>query len=354
MTAWLLNKRLENFPLKNMKDRRGKTLDQEIIKWVLLPCMDYLHGDVADDQFRAACHYEYARESTILRKAAQLLKATDAGEIASQIECEFHCGSWFFQPEWGFIWQCPSFPAKSWNQLTDTERVDLLCGLPLSTTKIRPLLLGEVMFLRRYLDQLKEMADQARTELKEAVAAGRPRQKVYPILELEYTPFVQALLPLDFSKSKKRLLGEIGKWLDLPENKARFEKHKRRTEAGTQKQAKDRLKDLAAWRLYRELGCDAALRFTKENRKRDKSGRARPFHDPRQDQSRRVPINEAALYSEESGFLKAKARALKYRAKLIPWEFGQDAKETATFRKDMIEWFKDALKQAQKISNSSS
>jgi hypothetical protein len=191
------------------KQRTTQETDQE-----LMPCMDYLHGDVVDDQFRAACHYEYARESNVLRRAAELLSCNltlPPGEIASQIEAEFHCGSWFFQPEWGFIWQCPSFPAK-WNHLTEEERSDLLCVLPLSTKKVRPLVFGEVIFLTPYLDQLKAMAEQARTETKEATAAGVPRKKFYPILELPSTPLIQALLPLDFSKSKKRLLGEIARY----------------------------------------------------------------------------------------------------------------------------------------------
>ena len=293
--------------------------------------MDYLHGDVVGDEFKAACQYEYARESDVLRRAAQLLRnnpTADIGDIASQIESEFHCDSWFFSTDWGFIWQCRSFPANSWNQLTDAERADLLCALSLSTIKVRPLPVGEVMFLTPYLDQLNEMAKEARTELKEAVTAGRPRQKVYPIFEIPNTPFVQVLLPLDFRKRRNRLLQEIDLWLQLPENKARFDKHKPKTETGTEKEAKDRLKDTAAWRLCRELGCDGALRFSEENRKRDKFGRPRPFHDWRQGQTSKLPPNEAPLYSEESGFLKAKARALKYRAKLLPWEFGKYAQET--------------------------
>src|SRR5262249_47155429 len=155
----------------------------------------------------------------------------------------------------------------------------------------------------------------------------RLRQRVYPVLELPNAPLVQALLPLDFSKTKKRLLQSIGKWLDLSENKARFEKHKRKTETGTEKQAKDRLKDLAAWRLYRELRCDEALSFAEKNRKRDKRGRPRPFHDPRKGQTTKVSPNEAPLYSEESGFSKAKKRAEGYLAQLIPWEFGKFVQE---------------------------
>lgn len=339
-----------------MKKRRRKTLDPETVAR-LLPCMRYLHGDVVDDQFRAACQYEYARESKILRKAAEsLLRNSTAyvGEIVSKIEHEFHCGTWFIGTDWMFVWQCLSFPAKSWNQLSEAERTELLYGLPASTTKVQPLRLAEVIFLTAYLEQFKEKAEQARTDWEEARTAGRPREKIYPILELPNTPFVQALLPLDFSKSKKRLLQEIGKWLDLSENKARFDKQKQRTEAGTAKQAKDRLKDLSAWRLYRELGCDEALKFAQRNRKSGQDGKPRKFHDWRQDQTKKLPPNEAPLYSEESGFLKAKARALKHRAELIPWEFGKYAEEREQQKREWEAAFRKVLKEPKKISRSSS
>ena len=128
-----------------MKKKRIKT---EAAHEELLRCMDYLHGDVVDSEFRAACEYEYARESKVLQKAAQLLRsnpAADAAEIAFQIERESRCVkkrseellpwmhpqitsriNWFIQAEWFFIWECPSFPAKSWNQLGEKERADLL------------------------------------------------------------------------------------------------------------------------------------------------------------------------------------------------------------------------------------
>ena len=176
------------FSTKKPEKRRSKTLKPETIA-ALLPCMDYLHGDVVGDDFRAACQYEYARESNVLPKAAQMLRdnrTADAGEILFRLEAECHdasCdASWLGHTDWSFIWQCPSFPAKSWNQLSEAERADLLCALPLSTTTPRALRLGEVMFLTRYLDQLKEMAERAAAESKEAHAAGKPRQKVYPIL----------------------------------------------------------------------------------------------------------------------------------------------------------------------------
>ena len=108
----------------------------------------------------------------ILRKAAELFRrdpSAYAGEIFFHIESEFPAvGNWLINHEWSFIWQCPSFPEKSWNQLSEAERTELLYGLPLSTNEPQPLRLGEVIFLTPYLDQLKEMADKARAEWKEA------------------------------------------------------------------------------------------------------------------------------------------------------------------------------------------
>ena len=344
-----------------MKNKRPKTqaVDEE-----LLPCMDYLHGDVVGDQFKAACQYQYARESKTLGKASQFLRnnpTADAEEVLFQIERQFPApqvfrvapiaaSTWLMGDEWRFIWQSPSFPAKGWNQLSKADRAELLYGLPPSTNEPQRLRLGEVMFLTHFLDQLKGMAEKARAEWKAARTAGTARQKVYPILELKGTPFVQALLPLDFSKKRTRLLKEIGLWLQQSENKARFDKHEVKTEAGTAKQAKDRLKDVATWRLYRELGCDRALSFAEENRKRDESGVPRPFHDPRKGRTKKVPPNEAPLYSEESGFLKAKERAEDHLAELIPWEFGKYAEEKERQKREWAAAFTKALKEAKKIS----
>jgi hypothetical protein len=300
-----------------MKGKPSK-LTQKELERKLLPCMAYLHGDVEDGQFRAACSYECARESRILPKVAELFRrnrSADAMEIFFHIDGEFPAaGKHLIEHKWRVIWQCPSFPEKSWNELSKAERSDLLWGLP---CLIRPEVF-ETLFPIPSVDQLRSMLHSG---WKEARAGGRP------IVESPCASFVYAVLPLDFSKTRKRIRQEIDDWLELPDNKARFGKHKQKTEAGTEKEAKDRLKDLAAWRLYRELGCDGTLSFAEENRKRDESGRPRPFHDWRRDQTKKLPPNEAPLYSEESGFPKAKKRAEGYLAKLIPWEFGEYAQE---------------------------
>jgi hypothetical protein len=141
----------------------------------------------------------------------------------------------------------------------------------------------------------------------------KPQQKVYPIVE-PWSPYVHAMFTLDFSKTKKRLLQEFDRWLRLPENRARLRAHGRKP-IGKTGWFKDSLKDLAAWRLYRELGFNEALAFAEKNRKRDKDGTPRQFHDARREQSKRkMPLNEAPLYSgyNELGFLRAKKRAIEF------------------------------------------
>jgi hypothetical protein len=47
-------------------------------------------------------------------------------------------------------------------------------------------------------------------------------------------------------------------------------------------------------------------------------------------------------------------RVDRHLAELIPWEFGKYAEEAETFRREAVERFKEALKEAGKTSTSSS
>ena len=285
--------------------------------------MDYLHGDVAGGEFEAACRYEYARESEILKEAARLWSngSSDA-EIYLVLHRDFDCGSWYCQHPWGCIWNCRSFPVKSWNQLTVEERNEILCFF--GTREIPPLHMETVRVLESIgiFDQLKSKAEEVQQEASEHF--GKPIKKVYPIIE--HSQWAFALFTIDFSKTKKRLRQEFEKWLELPDNKERLTSHKRKP-IGKTGIFVDRLKDLAAWRLYRDLGNVGAIKFTEKHRKRKASGTPRKFHDARQGQATKVPLNEAPLYSEESGFLKAKARMQACLKALMPHEFSENGKE---------------------------
>jgi hypothetical protein len=302
-----------------MKTKRTKTrraTDDE-----LLLCMDYLHGDVVDNEFAAACCYEYERELHVSDKTDEINKEIaqwiEEDEIvfikedkgvrgfALRVEEIFRCGLSFTGYARNLIQQCPSFTRKSWNQLSKEERVNILLGFV--PRQIQPLQVDEMWLLdaEGIFERLKTMA----AKVPENNRPRKPRRKAYPIIE--EPPWLRVMFTLNFTKTRKRLLQEFDKWLQLPENKARFDAHAQNP-VGKTGLSKDRLKDLAAWRLYRELGRDRALDFAETYRKRDKTGSPRPFHDPRQDQTKKVPLNEAPLYSEESGFLKAKRRAIQF------------------------------------------
>jgi len=127
--------------------------------------MDYLHGDVVDNEFEAACFYEYATESAFLREAARLWAEK---EYSSE---KIIKGS--------VIWQCPSFPKKRWNQLSQRERANILLWfLP---DQIEPLRVIDVRLLDRMgiFDRLKTMAE----EVMETKKLHKPQRKVYPIIE---------------------------------------------------------------------------------------------------------------------------------------------------------------------------
>jgi hypothetical protein len=202
-------------------------------------------------------------------------------------------------------------------------------------------------------DQLKRM----QAEVINRKRAGERPPKVYPIIEAisEITSnefaLVHVLFTLDFCKTRKRLLQEFDEWLRLPENEARFDAHEQNP-IGKTGVFKDRLKDLAAWRLYRELGCNGALEFAERNRKRDKYGRPRQFHDARKEQSKaKMLLEEAPLYSqynEQSGFLKAKARAMTFEKKFMPrWAFENLTEDTEVLKKTTAEFFRTALAQVR-------
>jgi hypothetical protein len=343
--------------------------------------MDYLHGDVVDGEHEAACDYEYARESRVLRAAAgmhiakrlgeltaeqwraEFQKATERleeqegkrvpqenqvrpwdnernrgdvfapltaedvaalqekgrllsfDEICEEIDKTFSCGGLFLASPWLEILSCESFPETPWNGLSAEDRAGILRVFPLPYGKA-PLRTVDGRVLKRL---------QAKGDL----AAGQ-----------------YSYVAVDLSKPKKQLSNGFAAWLELPENKERLKQH-RHSQTGKTGVHKDRLKDLATWRLYKHCGNDwrKANNFASEHRRvfekpetivirsgrkrvkiLFKKGDPKPFHDLRRGQEKHR-INEASLYSEESGFLKAKQRVQAYLKERIPWEFFKEAKD---------------------------
>src|SRR4029450_13642350 len=140
----------------------------------LLLCMDYLHGDVVDNEFAAACCYEYERELHVSDKTDEINKEIaqwieedeivfikedeDVRGFALRVEEIFRCGLSFTGYARILIHQCPSFTRKSWNQLSKEERVNILLGFV--PRQIQPLQVDEVWLLdaEGILERLKTMA----------------------------------------------------------------------------------------------------------------------------------------------------------------------------------------------------
>jgi hypothetical protein len=295
--------------------------------WVILSefnefsCRDYLHGDVADDEFEAACDYEYSRESRVLREAASLHRQDlSFAQIGADINHDFSCGGLFLQSPWFEFFTCAHFPETPWNSLSAGDRREILRTLPLPYGNVQPLPMLDVRRLERVLQNLMERAAKARAE--------QTARKVLPVLhEGQWT---YPLPVIDCSKPKKAHVDAFDAWLELPEMKERLSLY-RDSPSGKTGKGKDRLKDLAAWQLFKHLDGNwvKANLFAQKHRKKTDAGEDRPFHAARQGKEKDHQKSEAQLYSEESGFLDAIERARKYLKERMPFEFLLEAQEAA-------------------------
>jgi hypothetical protein len=334
---------------------RRKNVKNPIRDADLLACMDLLHADIPDDDLEAACCYEYARESDVLLETAVAYKESVLGwqrgrsieakrrkkigwpapvggspggtevYLAVKEKLNLDVYPWFMDPPWSAVWSCPSFPGTAWLELGDSERADIRCAFFVSGKKARPLLTHDVTLLDSMgiFERFQKMS-RLRRHGKDQCKAPSKGEEFPPIIQGwpnrkgdHLSHLFNVLFTLDFTKNRKQLHREFDAWLETPAIKQYRKKHERAT-IGKTGAFKDRLKDLAAWRLFRRLGDEDATAFANTNRKRDAAGIPRAFHDPRKGQSKEVPINSAPLYSEESGFRKAQARAKKYLGRVLP------------------------------------
>jgi hypothetical protein len=254
---------------------------------------------------------------------------------------------------WSAMWQCSSFPQLPWNQLGEGDRKIIARNWP--PTGILPLHMKGVSVLDALgvFREFQRMAAVEREQRRQRIRDKRAFRKTYPVLGKGQ--WVEALFTLDFSETKKRMLQRFEAWLDLPGNQERFAKHES-DPTGKTGTYKDRLKDLAIWRLYDKLGFDKMLKFAKDNRKcfkrptvlngvRYSARDPMPFHDARKGSG---PINQAPLCSQESSAGHHKQRAKDYLAELIPWNCEEQPE--GEFTKQVLKH----LKKGGKISKSSS
>jgi len=318
--------------------------------------MDYLHGDVKDEEAWLACLYEYARESKSLREAANRrdeLKEKEKG-LDTKKAAEWALQDLKQQPRFlieilTFL-ECESFPKKDWPELSQQDRNKIIRFHP--TKKIPPLFMPDVWTLKAMgiLEKFKVMGENAKPVVEDHdPQRGKFAQpyKPVPALLQQHKSFYHAIFTLDFSEGETQLVNRFREWLRLPENQERLAKY-RKTTTGTTGKPLDRLKDLAAWRLYRELGnnWNKANEFADKHRKRFtaqkirewfkteeergnyRNGDPMPFRDAKSKKEKWesgqqviIPANEADLFGEDADAREAQASAWKHLAELMPQEF---------------------------------
>lgn len=326
--------------------------------------IDYLHGDVPNEEAERACEYEYARESKAMWQAAEkrdTLRTANPNQELEQIAIYIieRCLEVPVNPMLMIeLLACASFPTKDWNELSQEDRNRMI---RFDRKKIPPLPMLDVWMLKalRVFEKFSKMGEMARPVIKNV----RPGEKAEPI---QFTPPIlqqqdgayHVIFNLDFSKGEPQLIHEFTEWLKLPGYRALLKKYRK---ASTRKLdwPLDRLKDLAAWRLYREFGNDwnEANKFANRRRKSFSSypeirakcknypkgelpykpGDPRPFRDARMQSAK--PSNQADLFGEDADARKAKAGALKFLAELIPTEF-------APIKPAMLEAYKELERRA--------
>jgi len=296
--------------------------------------MDYLHGDVAEGETWFACLYEYARESKNLREASNRRdelksKGLDSEKAALSAVEEMAKRPIFLSQVLTFL-ECESFPKRDWNELSPGERTGITRLNPTKT--IPPLHMTDLWTLKAIgvLDKFKAMAEEAKPVIEDVPPGtkAKPMKLVLPMLQ-QHESHHHAIFALDFSEAETHLVKRFGEWLKLPDNQQRLKQYAK-PRRGTTGKSLDRLKDLAAWRLYRESGneLNAANDFANSNRKQRK-----PFRDakPKKEnlasgKGKITPANDVDLFCDNAEAGDAQAGAWKFLVEIMPEEFAPQGK----------------------------
>lgn len=369
---------IERRRAKWVKEKRAEHLDfiKQFSFHSSATFMDYLHSDVKEEEAWLACLYEYMRESQILRETAsrrdelmangldgfddaqraawKKLNVAQRNEKAALWAVEELREQPQFIMELVSFLECESFPKKDWQELSPAEREGIL-RLHRSV-KTPPLVVPDAWTLKAMgtLDKFKEMGEKAKPVIEDHDPQrgkfARPYKPVPAILQ-QHESLHHVIFSLDFSEKETHLAKRFAVWLKLPEIQTLLGKHERPKRPAIADAPLDRLKDLAAWRLYRESGNDwnKANNFADKHRKcfsdqaecrrankdlakndprRYKLGHKRPFRDAKQKIEKQesgtpqiIQANRADLFGSDADPIKAQASAWKHLVELRPTEF---------------------------------
>ena len=280
--------------------------------------MDYMHGDVSPDEETLACYWEYARESRTLWAVAetcvalQKKKRWSRKRVLQYLLVERSLQQWWPRTRWAYLFLASSsFPKKDWQELAPKERRRLCQNYDCRT--ILPLAQPPGWALKAL----------GRVFL-------RSKTPVAPTLQKD-GPTHYVVFEIGFSESETQLLRRLREWLRLPQNLKRLRQYAtpKGAKGGTAGQERDRLKDLAVWRLFRELkDWSKANDFANTHRKNK-----RAFHGARLPQTPKNALNETELGNGESYCRHAEGRAKEFLSHIMPSEFMPPALAQEAFDK---------------------
>jgi hypothetical protein len=267
--------------------------------------LDYLHGEIAGEEVKACCYYEYARASETIRKAR---REYDPSRLISD-----YFPPWVLNPLRFCFLQCPNFFGLAWRDLSKQEREHIrLLFKPVSP---RPIITDvRALNALRIFDQFKQQAEQ------------KPLGGHCPAIVGD-DAIKHAVITVDFRDGVDVVAEQFAHWLATKANRKLFKEyykepmHKQNPHSPAR--YKELLKFLAAWRLYDEFkGFTGAAKWTSENRRR------KDFHPQKffREKLRQTPTGKhykGPLFKEPRQWEAAIARAKSFLANEI--EFGQSA-----------------------------
>jgi hypothetical protein len=268
----------QKFSMKPRRSRRRKlptkTPTPWLRKWTVEEpeaILDYLHGDTPRDQCKPCCYYEYARISKLFLRARQEYESANPNDAVYRVIDEFP----FFWNDWRRleILICPGYPRLPWRDLSDAQRKNIAKHFSRTKPPSSIPIMTQSCILNKMgiFDRFKEQAASDEREWKKDPWKKHPGRYFPAIVGDNGVKY--AVLLFDCAQGKDAMKKAFSRWLDTDANRELFKKyykkpiHKQNPDSPDR--YNERLKYLAAWRLYDQLGFKTAKEWTAKNRRRE-------------------------------------------------------------------------------------
>jgi hypothetical protein len=295
---------LDAIRVKGKKRRNGtkmKSLFQQSRDWIITEreaILDYLHGDVPDEEVAAAAYYELARESKSFRYAAAQYKKGAEDKIFFPSEIAFVTVAIpelrrrpddfdfsIIQSPGREIWMCPQFPKLPWTNLSSTKKREIQSHFRQGNRSSFTTSDVELLNAMKVIEKLKKLAEETKDKRKTLRAAQRakslswiPNEDVLKNPEIaavrsNQTPWIEHIIcTVNYRSGKDALVNAFRIWLESNRTELLGRCYRPpivRDSEHSLRKFPEILKDLTAARLYETRGFSEAKKWTMQNHKRE-------------------------------------------------------------------------------------